>query len=157
MNDRCMSELALMRVESELASGSERDHVSRCPACAARYRTLILDLADITGVVLGPAPAASVHVRARAAWRRPLFPLSAAAAVSLAIALAIASLVRPPATSGPPTAPAARPSADSAISLDPDALAGGDAPLVGCTAGGDEIVPLVCDEDDALDTVIDVT
>lgn len=54
---RCLSDRALTRVVAELGTPDERAHLAACAACAARYRRIEGEMAEIVDVLSGtPEP-----------------------------------------------------------------------------------------------------
>ena len=81
---RCLSDDALERVETELASVAERAHLAGCAACAVRHRRLRGELALITGVLRDtPEPRPRPVPAGRRGWMPATVGLAAVAAALL--------------------------------------------------------------------------
>lgn len=76
---RCLNDKALARVQAELATAAEQDHLAGCAACAGRYRTLRRELHLVTEVLRDtPEPRVRFGLVGRR-WLPATLGLSAAA------------------------------------------------------------------------------
>jgi hypothetical protein len=129
----CLSDDALARVHTDLASIPERAHLAACAACAGRARQLRRDLEVITAVLRDSREPLARVTRTRRRWLPAAVGLSAAAVALLWVEVAVWRAVTPVPPSMQPQEVAAILSDVSAslfsVSGDPVPGTGDDAPL----------------------------
>ena len=130
----CLSDDALARVHTDLASIPERAHLAACAACAGRARQLRRDLEVITAVLRDTREPLTRIAPARRRWLPAAVGLSAAAVTLLVwVEVAVWRAVTPVPPSMQPQEVAAILSDVSAslfsVSGDPVPNTGDDAPL----------------------------
>lgn len=76
---RCLSDKTLARVQAELATAAEQDHLAGCAACTGRYRQLRRDLHLVTEVLRDTPEPFSHPGLARRRWLPAAVGLAAAA------------------------------------------------------------------------------
>ncbi len=98
---RCLDDKALARVQSELGSAAEQEHLAGCEACASRYRTLRRELHLITEVLRETPEPRTRHVFA---GRRTWLPVTVGlSAVALGLLIWVEVVVWRAVTPVPPT------------------------------------------------------
>jgi hypothetical protein len=65
---RCLSDTSLERLLADLGTADERAHLAACPACAARYQSMLADLATVARVLVTADPPAARPARPFRTW-----------------------------------------------------------------------------------------